>query len=326
MARTFEEIFPSEESCHQHLFRLRWPEGFRCPRCQGDKCWEVSRDLYRCQRCDHQASVTSGTIFHGSRRSLCVWFRAMWYVTNQKFGVSALGLMKELDLGSYHTAWAWMQKLRTAMVRPGRDRLRGKVEVGVTYLGGRKPGKRGRGASGKTLVVVVVQDLGNRIGRIRLRRIRSASAENLAAVVREEVEPGTQVFTDGWRGFGGLAELGYRHIVVPKEGRPGETALPMVNRVVELIYHWLQRSHQVAVRPSYMDYYLDEFTFRFNRRSWRSREWLFYALIQQAAAVAPLPVRVMRSRKHPGGFTNRELWATQAAAPPGQKLHSGVAR
>ena len=303
MARTFEELFPSEEACHQHLFRLRWPEGFRCPRCRGDACWQVSRDLYRCQKCDHQASVTSGTIFHGSRRSLRVWFRAMWYVTNQKLGVSALGLMKELDLGSYHTAWAWMQKLRTAMVRPGRDRLGGKVEVGVTYLGGRKPGKRGRGASGKTVVVVVVQDLGNRIGRIRLRRIRSASAENLAAVVREEVEPGAQIFTDGWRGFGGLPEMGYRHIVVPKGGGPGETALPMVNRVVELIYRWLQRSHQVAVRPSYMDYYLDEFTFLFNRRSWRSREWLFFALIQQAAAVAPLPVRVMRSRKHPVAST-----------------------
>lgn len=310
MARTFKELFPSEESCHFHLFRLRWPDGFRCPRCQGDQYWEVSRNLYRCRKCDHQASVTSGTIFHGSRRPLCLWFKAMWYVTNQRVGVSALGLMKELDLGSYHTAWAWMQKLRTAMVRPGRDRLRGIVEVGVTYLGGRRPGKRGRGAGGKTLVAVVAQDLGNRIGRIRLRRIKSASAQNLQAVLREEVEPGTQVFTDGWRGFGGLAEMGYRHIVVPKEGGPGETALPMVNRVVDLISHWLQRSHQVAVRPSYMDYYLDEFTFRFNRRSWRSKEWLFFALIQQAAAVAPLPVRSMRSHAHivPA--------ASKAAGPP----------
>ena len=109
--------------------------------------------------------------------------------------------------------------------------------------------------------------------------------------------------------------MGYRHIVVPKEGRPGETALPMVNRVVELIYHWLQRSHQVAVRPSYMDYYLDEFTFRFNRRSWRSREWLFFALIQQAAAVAPLPVRVMRSRTHPVASQ------VESSGPPRPPLH-----
>ncbi len=295
MAKAFEELFPSEETCHEHLFRLRWPEGFRCPRCQGQKAWRVHGDLYRCQQCDHQASVTAGTIFHGSRRPLLMWFRAMWYVTNQRFGVSALGLMKELDLGSYHTAWAWMQKLRTAMVRPGRDRLAGTIEVGLTYLGAHKPGKRGRGASGKVLVVVVVQDLGNRIGRIRLRRIRNASADSLATVICEEVEPGSRVFTDGWRAFGGLAELGYRHVVVPKEGGPGETALPLVNRVAHLIDQWLLKSHQVAVRPSYLDYYLDEFTFRFNRRTWRSREWLFFALIQQAVAVAPLPASMMNT-------------------------------
>lgn len=298
MMSEFDLLFPTEASCHDHLFQLRWPEGFRCPRCQGPTCWKVRRDLYRCRACDHQVSVTAGTIFHASRQPLHTWFKAMWYVTNKKAGVSALGLMRELKLGSYHTAWAWMQKLRTAMVRPGRDRLGGKVEVGVTYLGGHKPGKRGRGASGKVLVMVVVQDLGNRIGRIRLRRIRNASAATLLEVIREEVEPGCQVFTDGWRGFGGLAEAGYRHVVVPKEGGPGATALPMVNRVTDLIGHWLQKSHQVAIRPSYLDYYLDEFTFRFNRRSWRSRTWLFYALIAQAAAVAPLPVRVMRSRQH----------------------------
>jgi transposase-like protein len=222
----------------------------------------------------------------------------MWYVTNQRFGVSALGLQKELGLGSYHTAWAWMHKLRIAMVRPNRDRLGGKIELGVTYIGGHQPGKRGRGAGGKVLVVVVAQDAGRRLGRIRLRRIRNASAECLNAVVRDEVEPGSMVRTDGWKGFSQIEEMGYKHIVAPKDGDPGNSPLPLVGRVTGMIDDWLAKSHQGAVRPLYFDYYLDEFTFRFNRRTWHSRESLFLALIQQAAAVAPLPVGKMRSREH----------------------------
>jgi transposase-like protein len=222
----------------------------------------------------------------------------MWYVTNQRFGVSALGLQKELGLGSYHTAWAWMHKLRTAMVRPNRDRLGGKIELGVTYIGGHQPGKRGRGAGGKVLVVVVAQDAGHRLGRIRLRRIRNASAESLNAVVRDEVESGSVVRTDGWKGFNRLQEMGYQHVVVPKDGDPGKPPLPLVERVAGMIDAWLAKSHQGAVRPLYFDYYLDEFTFRFNRRTWHSRESLFLALIQQAAAVAPLPVGKMQSREH----------------------------
>jgi transposase-like protein len=298
MAKAFEQLFGDEEECHSHLVQLRWPKGFRCPRCGGQKAWLVRRDLFRCGNCDHQVSVTAGTIFHGSRSPLLVWFRAMWYVTNQRFGVSALGLQKELDLGSYHTAWAWMHKLRTAMVRPNRDRLGGKIELGVTYIGGHQPGKRGRGAGGKVLVVVVAQDAGHRLGRIRLRRIRNASAESLNAVVRDEVEPGSVVRTDGWKGFSRIEEMGYKHIVVPKDGDPGKPPLPLVERVAGMIDAWLAKSHQGAVRPLYFDYYLDEFTFRFNRRTWHSRESLFLALIQQAAAVAPLPVGKMQSREH----------------------------
>lgn len=298
MAKTFEQLFGTEEECHGHLVQLRWPRGFRCPRCNGQKAWLVRRDLFRCQDCDHQVSVTAGTIFHGSRRPLLAWFQAMWYVTHQRLGVSALGLQKELNLGSYHTAWAWMQKLRTAMVRPNRDRLGGKIEVGVTYIGGHQPGKRGRGAGGKVLVVVVAQDAGHRLGRIRLRRIRNASAESLNAVVRDEVELGSVVRTDGWKGFSRLEEMGYKHVVAPREGDSGKSPLPLVERVADMIHAWLAKSHQGAVRPWYFDYYLDEFTFRFNRRTWHSRESLFLALIQQAAAVTPLPVGKMQNREH----------------------------
>ena len=150
----------------------------------------------------------------------------MWYVTNQKSGVSALGLQRVLGLGSYHTAWNWLHKLRRALVRPGRDRLTGVVEVDEIFIGGEKPGKRGRGAAGKALVVVVAQEDGKRIGRIRLRRVADAAGESLEPAVWEMVEPGSTVRTDGWRGYNGLTELGYQHRVVQKHADLGENLLP----------------------------------------------------------------------------------------------------
>ncbi len=145
----FEEKFSSEQSCIDYLFRLRWPEGFRCPRCGYERFWAMNRGLYRCTYCDLQTSMTAGTIFQDTRRPLKLWFQAMWYITNQEHGVSALGLQRVLGLGSYRTSWIWLHKLGRVMVRPGRDRLGGAVEVDETYIGGSKPGKRGRGAAGK---------------------------------------------------------------------------------------------------------------------------------------------------------------------------------
>ena len=166
----FESRFTTEEACREYLFQLRWPDGFRCPRCSGNKAWATDRGLWHCAACGHQVSVTAGTVFQDTRKPLQMWFRAMWWVTSQKTGASAAGLQQVLGLGSYQTAWTWLHKLRRAMVRPGRDRLWGTVEVDETYMGGSKPGKRGRGAAGKVLVLVAAQEDGNRIGRIRLRR------------------------------------------------------------------------------------------------------------------------------------------------------------
>ena len=284
----FEQWFSTEEACRRYLWELRWPEGFRCPRCGSEKGWWLSRDLHRCSECDLQTSVTSGTIFHGTRKPLREWFRAIWYVTSQKQGVSALGLRRVLDLGSYRTAWLWMHKLRIAMVRPGRDRLAGVVEVDETYIGGKRPGKRGRGAEGKELVLIVAQEDGKRIGRIRLRRVPDASAASLVPAVRESVESGSVVRTDEWKGYRGLGKVGYHHDVVRKDANVGENMLPLANRVASLLKRWLLGTHQGAVRGSHLDYYLDEFTFRFNRRTSRSRGMLFYRLVQQAVAVAPV--------------------------------------
>jgi len=284
----FEERFATEEACRQYLFDLRWPEGFCCPRCGHGDAWATNMGLLRCRMCDGQISVTAGTIFQDTRKPLRLWFRAIWYVVNQKNGVSALGLQRVLGLGSYRTAWTWLHKLRCAMVRPGRDRLSGTVEVDETYVGGKKPGKRGRGADGKTLVVVAVEDKGNRLGRIRLRRVADASAASLKGAVKESVAPGSVVRTDGWIGYAQLDSEDYIHTLVRPNGNVGDNLLPLVNRVVALLKRWLQGTHQGAVHPSHLDYYLDEFTFRFNRRTSRSRGKLFYRLIQQAAGIAPV--------------------------------------
>lgn len=285
----FEQTFNSEQACKEYLLELKWPEGFRCPRCKHQESWQTDRALYYCKHCDFQTSVTAGTIFHDTRKPLRLWFQAMWHVTNQKHGVSALGLQRALGLGSYRTAWKWLHKLRCAMVRPGRDRLSDTVEVDETYVGGEKPGKRGRGAAGKTLVVVVAQKNGDWIGRIRLRRVSNASRESLCRAVQESVEPGTVVHTDGWQGYGQLKTLGYAHRIIRQDAHIGENLLPSANRVASLLKRWLLGTHQGAVRASHLDYYLDEFTFRFNRRTSRSRGKLFYRLVEQAVALEPAP-------------------------------------
>ena len=284
----FEQRFASEEACREYLFKLRWPDGFRCPRCRHDKAWLTKRNLYHCAQCGYETSVTAGTIFQDTRKPLQLWFRAMWYVVNQKNGVSAMGLQRVLGIQRYETVWIWLHKLRTAMVRPSRDRLSGTVEVDETYIGGKRPGKRGRGATGKSLVLIAAEDKDNHIGRIRLRRVFDAGAESLIPAVQESVEPCSIVRTDGWSSYEQLASMGYEHIIVRHSADVGKNLLPLVNRVAALLKRWLQGTHQGAVHASHLDYYLDEFTFRFNRRTSRSRGKLFFRLVQQAVSVAPV--------------------------------------
>ena len=202
-----------------------------------------------------------------------MWFRAMWYVTSQKSGGSALGLQRVLGLRSYQTAWAWLHKLRRAMVRPGRDRLTGWVEVDETYLGGLEEGAGRRQLGDKALIVVAAQADGKRIGRIRLRAIPDASAESLHSFVGDCIAPGSTVHTDGWPSYQGLDQLGYDHEVTVLRGKRKDASklLPRVHLVVSLLKRWLVGTHQGAVSHAHLGYYLDEFTFRFNRRRSKSR-------------------------------------------------------
>ncbi len=289
----FKKWFPSEAACAAYLQRLRWPDGFRCPACGAGNAWRTARGLFRCAACQRQTSLIAGTILEGTRKPLRTWFEAMWFVTNQKSGGSALGLHRILGLGSYQTAWAWLHKLRRAMVRPGRDRLSGRVEVDETYLGGREEDVRGRQTEDKALIVVAAQEDGKGVGRIRRRSVPDASAESLIPFVEESIEPGSTVHTDGWLGYAPLETKGYNHEVSFLRGnkRSASELLPRVHRVVSLLKRWLMSTHQGAVSHEHLDYYLDEFTFRFNRRRSRARGLLFYRLLQQAVEVDPVPYR-----------------------------------
>ena len=300
--RTLMELetrFSTEEACREYLFAMRWPTGFRCPRCGGERAWRMRRSLWLCADCRHQVSVTAGTIFERTRLPMPLWFRAMWYITSQKNGASALGLQRVLGLGSYQTAWTWLHKLRRAMVRPGRDRLRGAVEVDDTYLGGLEKGVGGRKTRTKALIVVAAEEDGRGIGRIRMRRVRDASASSLHGFVVEAVEPGSLVHTDAWQGYASLAKRGYRHevsVIGPRRERASEL-LPRVHRAVSLLKRWLMGTHQGAVGRRHLDYYLDEFTFRFNRRKSSSRGKLFYRLAQQAVQIGPQPYEQIVNHK-----------------------------
>lgn len=278
-----ENRFHTDDACRAYLYSLRWPNGFVCPRCGQAKAWQMSSAVYWCTSCSYKASVTAGTIFERTRKPLTIWFRVIWWITSQKYGASAKGLQRMLGLGSYETAWTWLHKLRRAMVRQGRDRLSGIIEVDETFIGGEKHGgKRGRGASGKALVLIAAQKDGNRLGRIRLQCIPNASAEHLESAVEEAIEPGSIVRTDGWAGYNHLAGLGYEHLVVREDAAVGENLLPACNVVASLLKRWLGGTLQGAVSHEHLEYYLDEYTFRFNRRTSQYRGKLFYRLLQQA--------------------------------------------
>lgn len=239
--------------------------------------------------------MTAGTIFEKSRMPLRLWFRAAWWMTNQKTGVSAMGLQRTLGVGSYRTAWACLHKLRRAMIRAGRESLNGAVEVDETLVGGRQRNIGGlHMGKNKFLVAIAVEIRGNGCGRIRLKRISDTSAKSLEGFVSKLIVRGTQVVTDGRWGYTGLPRLGYDYhpMVLARKGKDASTLLlPRVHRVASLLKRWLLGTHQGRFSGKHLDRYLDEFTFRFNRRASVHRGMLFYRLLQQAVATEPVTHR-----------------------------------
>ena len=291
----FDDWFTTEEQCLEFIKQLRWSKGFICPECNHNIGWELSTGLIRCAKCRNDISVLHGTTFHKTRKPLRVWFQAMWYVTSQKFGGSALGLKRVLGLGSYQTAWSWLHKMRHAMVRPDRELLYGKVEIDETLIGSEHHGgKRGRGAENKHIVVIAVEVIDPKgFGRIRMQQVDSSSAENLLPFITKYIEKGSEIRTDSWTGYANLNKLGYIHkkINVSDSGDPAHVSLPGVHRISSLLKRWLLGTHQGSVSEKHLEYFLDEYTFRFNRRKSTSRGMLFYRLLQQAVQIRAITYR-----------------------------------
>lgn len=290
----FDEWFATEAGCRDYLVRLRWPTGFRCPHCEArDEPWVTARNCLRCKGCRGEVSITAGTLFAGTRKALRAWFLAIWFVTSQKHGASALGLQRVLGLGSYQTAWTWLHKMRRAMVFAGRDRLSGAVEVDETFIEAPEEEVHGRETEHKAIVAVAVEKRGRAMGRIRLQRIQDASAGQIIPFIQKSISEGASIITDGWRGYAGLKSLGYEHTArnIKRSGVPAHELLPRVHRVASLLKRWFLGTLQGGVQRRHLDYYLDEFTFRFNRRTSRSRGLLFYRLMQQAATTDSVSYR-----------------------------------
>ncbi len=294
----FLDGFHSEQACREYLVKLRWSDGRVCPKCAAisQKTQQVSRGRYVCPSCAHQSSVTAGTIFDKTRTELRVWFAAIWYITNQKHGVSALGLQRVLGLGSYETAWTMLHRLRRAMVRPDRDLLCGEVEVDETYLALTKrqtPLPANRRQSNAThvqiaIAVEIIQPKG--FGRIRVQQIKEGSQTHLLPFIKASVLVGSKIKSDGSPAYRDVKNAGYEHQQTAHLGSktPAHESMPGVHRVAALLQRWMMGTHHGAVQPEQLNYYLDEFVFRFNRRTSRSRGLLFYRLLQQAVVTKPV--------------------------------------
>ena len=302
----FLDWFATDEACHAYLEQLRWPQGFVCPACSiMAPAYRASRTRLMCRHCRHQTSITAGTIFDKTRTPLRVWFAAAWYLTNQKQGVSALGLQRVLGLGSYQTAWTMLHRFRHAMVRSGRDQLKGRVEVDETYLDiTNKPpatasGKR-KSNTNKLLVVIAVELLDPKgFGRIRLRCIPEDTEVHVLPFIQDVVCAGSTISTDGSAAYRSVASSGYahdRHVMLGSE-TPAHVSMPGVHRVASLVKRWIMGTHHGAIQPHQVDAYLDEFVFRFNRRTSRSRGLLFYRLMQQAVTASTITYGDIKSKK-----------------------------
>ena len=279
--------FDEEWKCLDYLDWLRWPNGFMCPACAHDRGWRAPDQRWRCAGCGKRVSALAGTIFHGTRTSLAVWFSAAWLLVNSKAGLSATQLHRETELGSLQTAWAMLHRYRSVMVQPGRERLRGNVEVDVSYLGGSVPG---RGSLSRVLFAVAVEVDAGGLGRTRVAVIPSAGTAQLAAFVLDSVEPGSRVVTHDWSAYPSGVRDRYAHVArpAPAPGSPARQVAPAVRRVIFQANHWLMGPRQGAVSAEHLPAYVDEWVFRFNHRYSDSRGQLFHTLLGYAVAGRPV--------------------------------------
>jgi len=281
----FEKRFSNLRACYEYLLKLKWPDGFKCIVCGHSAYWVSYKHIYICTRCEHQHSLTAGTIMHGTKKPITYWFKAMWWFTTRKSGVNATNLKDLLGLGSYDTAWTWLHKLRCCTIRKDREKLSGIVEVDEFVLGGQKPGKRGRGAEGKTIVLAAVEKQGRRLGRIRLQVSQDYSSDSLMPFIEQNIESGSLIITDGWKGYNPIASDNYSHEKVYwTKSSDKSSVLPGVHLIVSLFKRVILGTFQGRFEPKHLQSYLDEYVFRFNRRRSKSIGKKFMRIVQQVIA------------------------------------------
>ena len=287
---SFLKRFGTDAKCRAYLVRARWPAGFRCAGCgHGQAYSHKKRLIEECTACGKQRSILAGTLFEQTKTGLAKWFLAIYLVTSSKGGISAMELQRQMGFGSYQTAWSWLHKIRRAMVRPERAPLGAQVEADETYVGGPRPGRSGRGAAGKTTVAGAVetgrgQARGCRLGRLRLAVVPDVSARSLEGFLGENVAKPATVTTDGWSAYTSLAAAGYAHQPINLAAAWGDAALrlPAIHLVFGLAKRWLLGTHHGAVSNKHLPAYLDEYVFRFNRRTAKSISHRFARVIQHA--------------------------------------------
>lgn len=314
--------FPTDADCLDYLDWIRWPNGFICPDCAASASGVDAAGRYRCRGCRKQVSVISGTIFHLTRTPLTVWFEAVWHFTTPKSGVNAAHLHRVLPIHSYQTAWTMLSKLRQVMDQTERSPLVGRVEVDETFLGGPRPGIRGRGALGKVLVAGAVEITTGGWGRTRVQVIEDTKTATLKEFVRATISAGAEVVTDGLGSYPPALE-GYEHepINISATGRPAHQSLPAVHRMFSLAKRMIEGTYQGAGTPEHVQEYLDEFVFRFNRRNSHHRGLLFLRLLQASVSGEPVPYRQLvkvpkQKPVSPPGVTGPRQRPGTLAVPP----------
>jgi len=285
----FEKSFSTDKQCLDYLFGLKYEQGFKCSACSHSECWVNVRGILICKKCKQETSIIANTVFHGSRIPIHLLFRILWFVVIQKVGVSALSVQKILGIKRYATVWEWPHKFRRIMVLPSREKLSGIIEVDETFVGGTRKGKRGRGAEGKLIVIIAVELVQKHTGRIRVDIIENADRKCINEFLKNNIQIGSTIVTDGWAGYADVKKMKYNHQIETKTmSENGENLTPHVHKISSLLKRWLLGTHQNYTSDEYLAYYLDEYAFRYNRRNAKSRGLLFYILLKQAILNKPV--------------------------------------
>jgi len=309
----FIDYFATDLDCRNYILAMRWGNGFTCSTCGHNEYWTNEKISYCiCRECRHRISLLAGTVMQDSKLPVRVWFAAMWLFVTQKDGISAKSLQENLGLCSYRSSWSLLHKLRVAMVRSDREKLSGVVEVDEEYIGGvLEDGKKGRGSENKQLVVVAVQlekIPGNnpnrpllrdyRLAKIRAKHIPNASKIELHNFIKENIEKGSTIIRDGWAGYSGIDDEGYHsEIIKMSEATSEEEKLPHIHLAISLIKRWILGTYQGNIDENNLQIYLEEYAFRFNRKTSHNRGWLFYRMVQGALSTRPHPYESLLIQK-----------------------------